>query len=60
MQSFLSDTRKLKISSDDRTCINICGLIQAPFMVSAKAQTDSLGNIKQSIDKNRKNLQWEA
>ena len=59
MQSLLSDTRKLKMSSEDWTCINICGLI-APFMVSAKARTDSLGNIKQSIDENRKNLQLLA
>ena len=59
MQSLLSDTRKLKMSSKDRTCINVCGLI-APFMISAKALTDRLGNIKQSIDKNTKNLRLLA
>ena len=47
------------MSSEARSCINVCGLI-APFMVSAKALTDSLGNIKQSIDKNRKNLRLLA
>ena len=59
MQSLLSDTRNLKMSSEDRTCINVCGLI-APFMISAKAITDSLGTIKQSINKNTKNLRLLA
>lgn len=59
MQSLLSDAKKLKMTAEDRSCINVCALI-TPFVISAKALTDSLGNIKESIDKNRKNLRLLA
>ena len=43
------------MSSDDRTVFNVVGCI-APFKLSACAVADSLGTIKQNIDKNKSNI----
>ena len=55
MQNLISEAKKSKMNSDDRTVLNVVGLI-APFMVSARAVADSLGTIKQNIDKNKSNI----
>ena len=55
MQTLVTDAKKTKLSSEDRTVLNVVGLI-TPFMVSARAVADSLGAIKETIDKNKKNI----
>lgn len=55
MQSLINDAKKTRLSSEDRTLLNVVGLI-APFMVSASALTGSLSSIKQNIDKNKRNI----
>lgn len=59
MQTLVTDAKKTKLSSEDRTVLNVVGLI-APFMVSARAVADSLGAIKETIDKNKKNIRLLA
>ena len=44
MKTLLSESKKIKMTSEDGTCINVCSLI-APFMVSAKTLTESLGGV---------------
>ena len=60
-EDIISQMKKMKMTSEDRACINICGLT-APFMVFAKTLTESLGrsSVKQDIKKNQKNIRLLA
>ena len=55
MKTRLSESKKMKMTTEDRTCINDCSLV-APFMVSAKTLTEILGSVKEDIKKNQKNI----
>ena len=44
MKTLLSESKKIKMTSEDGVCINVCSLI-VPFMVSAKTLTESLGSV---------------
>ena len=59
MQTLINDAKKSKLNPEDKTCLNVVGLT-APFMESARAVADSLGNIKENIDKNKKNIRLTA
>ena len=59
MLELINDTKKAKLSNEDRTILNIAGII-TPFMNANKVTEESVKKLQVAVDKNKVNLRLLA